>query len=152
MAQRRESFTPQKLLPGACPPMKRLTALSFLFAAIAVSSILAQPAHALGEFGKVWSKHYLGKDADPDFTKAMKKEGCNICHLKGEKKDKRNEYGQALDKFLDKKEFPKDYYKNNEEEATKKIVEALKKAEAEESKSGQKFGDRIKANEKPASE
>jgi hypothetical protein len=131
--------------------MKRLTALSLLFAAVASSSFLAESAQAFGDFGTVFKQHYLGKDVDPDFVKTMKKEGCNVCHVKGQDKKKRNEYGQALDKYIDKKDFPKNYFKENKEEATKKIVEALKKAEAEKSESGQTFADRIKANEKPAS-
>ena len=127
--------------------MKRLAVIfgCFLF--------LASPALAISEFGKQWKNHYLNKDTDADFMKKGRKAGCYVCHTKGQDKKKvRNEYGNAVHKFLKAKDFPKDYVKANPEEAKKKILEGFKKGAEAKSKDGKKFGDKIKNNELPATD
>lgn len=115
---------------------------------------LASPAMAISEFGKQWKNEYLGDGVDADFKKIGRKAGCYVCHVKGEDKKKvRNEYGQALHKHLKAEDFPKDWVKENPEEAKKKIVEAFKKVGKEnKSKDGKLFGDKIKNGELPATD
>ncbi len=112
------------------------------------------PAMAISEFGKQWKNEYLsGDDVNDEFKSAGRKAGCYVCHVKGhpEKKEARNEYGQALHKLLKKEDFSKEYVKANPEEAKKKIVDAFKKVGSEvKSKDGKLFGDKIKANALPA--
>jgi hypothetical protein len=129
--------------------MKRLAVLIGCFC------LLVTPALATSEFSKQWKNEYLsGDDVDPDFVKTARKAGCYTCHIKGhpDKKKARNEYGKAVHKFLKAKDFPKDWVKANPEEARKKIVEGFKKAGEEKSKDGKKFGDKIAANELPATD
>ncbi|MCG8651558.1 MAG: hypothetical protein MI861_17080 [Pirellulales bacterium] len=127
--------------------MKRL---ALLFACL---MFFATPAMAISEFSKQWKNEYLGDDAAADFKKIGRKAGCNVCHVKGEDKKKvRNEYGNALHKYLDSKDFPKDWVKENPEEAKKKILEGFKKAAEHKSKDGKKFGEKIKNGELPATD
>lgn len=116
--------------------------------------LLASPAMAIGEFGKQWKEKYTtGDDVSAEFKSAAKKANCNICHVnKEDKKKVRNEYGQALHKFLKAEDFPKDYVKANPEEAQKKIFEGFDKAAELMSKDGKKFGDKIKEGELPATD
>jgi hypothetical protein len=115
--------------------------------------LFASPALAISEFSKQWKNEFLGEGADEDYVKTARKAGCNICHVKGEDKKKvRNEYGEALHKYLDSEDFPKDWVKENPEEAKKKILEGFKKAADHKSKDGKKFGDKIKSNELPATD
>ena len=126
--------------------MKRLALL------LGCTFLLASPAMAITEFSKQWKSHYL-KDTSADFEKLGKRTNCNICHVKDkEKKKVRNEYGEAISKYLKSKDFPKDYVKNNPAEAKKKILEGFKKAGELKSKDGKKFADKIKAEELPATD
>lgn len=125
--------------------------LAVLFACL---MFFATPAMAISEFGKQWKNHYLGgEDVDDDFKKIGRKAGCYVCHVKGEDKKKvRNEYGEVMNKYLKAEDFPKEYIKDNPEEAKKKILEGFKKAEEHLSKDGKKFGEKIKNNELPATD
>ena len=127
--------------------MKRL---AILFACL----MLASPAMAISEFGKQWKNEFLGgEDVDEDFKRAGRKAGCYVCHVKGEDKKKvRNEYGNAIHKFLKAEDFSKEYVKANPEEAKKKILEGFKKAGEAKSKDGKSFTDKIKNNELPATD
>jgi|SRR6056297_2573606 len=128
--------------------MKRL---AMLFGCL---MLLASPAMAISEFSKQWKNEYLGgEDVDEDFKRAGRKAGCYICHVKGEDKKKvRNEYGDAIHKYLDAEDFPKDYVKANPEEAKKKILEGFKKAGKLKSEDGKTFAEKIKNNELPATD
>lgn len=115
--------------------------------------VAATPALATSEFKKQWTAEYLGEDADDDFKKLGRKTSCNVCHVKGEDKKKvRNEYGNAISKYLKSKDFPKDWVKENPEEAKEKILAGFKKANEHKSKDGKTFGEKIKANELPATD
>jgi hypothetical protein len=116
--------------------------------------LMASPAMAIAEFGKQWKEKYLsGDDVSEEFKSAGRKAGCFTCHVKDEDKKKvRNEYGQALHKFLKAADFPKEYLKANPEEAQKKIFEGFDKATDMMSKDGKKFGDKIKNGELPATD
>lgn len=128
--------------------MKRLAVIFGCF------FLLVSPAMATSEFSKQWKNKFLsGDDVSEDFVKAGRKAGCYICHVKGEDKKKvRNEYGQALQKFLKSKDFPKEWVKANPEEAKKKILEGFKKANELKSKDEKAFGEKIKNGELPATD
>ncbi len=115
--------------------------------------LFATPAMGISEFSKQWKNEYLGEEASDEFKKKGRKAGCYICHVKGKKKDEaRNEYGKAMHKFLDSKDFPKDWVKENPEEAKKKILEGIKKTNEMKSSDGKTFGEKIKAGELPATD
>ncbi len=67
--------------------------------------LLVAPAFATNEFSKEWKDHYTGEGANEEFVKTARKAGCNVCHVKGEKKTERNEYGKAVGEFLKKEDF-----------------------------------------------
>ncbi|MFG0261893.1 MAG: hypothetical protein ACF788_05845 [Novipirellula sp. JB048] len=127
--------------------MKRLAiCLGFL-------CLLMSPAMAISEFGKQWKKEYLGEGVDKDFVKTARRANCNVCHVKGEKKEEaRNEYGKAVNEYLKSEDFPKEYIKENPEEVMKKIVEGFRQAAKHKSVDGQTFGDKIKAKQLPATD
>jgi hypothetical protein len=127
--------------------MKRLIAI------LGCLLLFATPALAISEFSKQWKNEYLGDDADEEFKTMGRKAGCYVCHVKGEdKKEVRNEYGQAVMKYLKAEDFPKDYVKANPEEAKQKILEGFKKAGEAKSKDGKTFAEKIENNELPATD
>ncbi|QEF99932.1 hypothetical protein Mal15_39990 [Stieleria maiorica] len=128
--------------------MKRF---AILFGCLA---LLASPALATSEFSKQWKNKYLsGDDVDADFVKKARKHGCYICHVnKEDKKKVRNEYGKAIHEFLKAEDFPKDWVKENPEEAEKLIYAGFEKAGEKKSKDGKTFAEKIKAGEVPATD
>lgn len=126
--------------------MKRLVLL------VGCVCLLAPQALATNEFNKEWREHYLTDQAPAAFTSAARKAGCNVCHIKGEKKTEHNEYGLAAKEFLDKEKLTKEFVQANPEEAKKLILEGLKKAGEKKSKDGKKFADKLKAGELPATD
>jgi len=87
-----------------------------------------------------------------------KKASCNVCHVKGEKKDKRNEYGEALSQLVrtNKKwtdiDAVKADFKANKDAAKAAVGELMKKLEGEKSKEGPTYGELIKAGKLPGME
>lgn len=128
--------------------MKRLALMFGLLACFST------PSFAISEFGKQFKAQILESEtASDEFKTDVKKAGCNACHVKGEKKDEaRNEYGVAIGKFLDHKDFSKEYLKANPEEAKAKILAGFEKANELKSKDGRTFGEKLKANELPATD
>lgn len=137
--------------------MKRV----FVFALVAAMMVMmTSPAMAITHFRKVWNEHYVprpnapGGDAvDPEFRSVVRKAGCFVCHVKGEdKKEVRNEYGNALAEFLDSEDYDKDRIKAEPEKVQKEILEAFKKVAEKKSKDGKTFGEKIKAGTLPATD
>jgi hypothetical protein len=142
-ASESEPFT---IVPSEYVFMKRLVL------AFGCACLLATPALATNEFAKEWKDHYAGEDADQVFVKASRKAGCNVCHVKGEKKTERNEYGAAVKEFLKKEDFEKDWVKANPEKAKELIVAGLKMAGEKMSSDGKTFASKIEAGELPATD
>lgn len=116
-------------------------------------AFLASPVLASSKFKTHWQKLYLSdEDIDPDFKSTARKHGCFICHVVDEDKKKvRNEYGEAVHKFLKKKDYD-EWYKADKDKAAEKVYEALKKAGELKSKDGKTFAEKIKNNEVPATD
>jgi hypothetical protein len=123
--------------------------LCFGMLALAVlGSIRPNTASAFPEFKKEFDKKYIGdesNDAQKGIAAAVKVAKCNVCHdpAKGAdgkvSKKNRNAYGEALHKFIgkkDKKDMPK-------------IQDALTKAEAMKNGEGPTFGDLLKQGKLP---
>jgi hypothetical protein len=64
---------------------------------------VSRPANALTEFRKAFEDKYAknNPDSNEDFKKAVKTASCNVCHVKGKKKEERNAYGQALAELIE---------------------------------------------------
>ena len=121
-----------------------------LVLAFGCACLLATPALATNEFAKEWKDHYATDEADKIFVAAARKAGCNVCHVKGEKKTEHNEYGKAVKEFLDKEDFTKEWVKENPEKAKELIVAGLKMAGEKSSSDGKKFAEKIAAGLLPA--
>lgn len=134
--------------------MKRFVSVCAALAAFTFVLTVTSPAMAISAFSKEWKSAYLsGDDVSPDFVKTGRKAGCYVCHVKGKKKDEaRNEYGEAVHKFLKAKDFPKEFLKAEPEKAKKMIAEGFKKAAELKSKDGDVFGEKIKAGKLPATD
>jgi hypothetical protein len=126
--------------------MKRLVLL------VGCVCLLAPHALATNEFSKEWKEHYLTPDAPAELTPAARRAGCNVCHIKGEKKTEHNEYGLAAKEFLDKDKLSKDWVKANPEKAKELILDGLKKAGEKSSKDGKKFAQKLADGELPATD
>lgn len=118
-----------------------------------ILACMVTPSFAISEFGKQFKAQVMESDASEDFKKSVKKANCYVCHVKGEDKKKvRNEFGKAVHKFLDGKDFPKDYIKSNPDEAKAKILAGFKKAGELKSSDGKTFAEKIKAEALPATD
>ena len=137
--------------------------MKYLIAVIAVVVAVSstQSAHALPPFKKAFSEKYASKHKSKEFQSAVKKASCNVCHVKGAKKNVQNEYGKLLNKLI-----PGDA-KKRETEAKAKGGDAEKKKEQakillelskafdktfdlkSESGKGPKFGELIKEGKLP---
>ena len=106
----------------------------------------AHSASALPPFNKEWMAKYKEGNSNAKFVAAVEEAKCNVCH-KGTSKKERNEYGQAVAKYLTKAKYNE--IKDDEAAAKKYILEGLQKAEADKAKSGKTFGELLKAGQLP---
>ena len=135
--------------------MKQFVILNVL--AIGVVCLQPSSSNALAPFKKAFSKRYAAEPDNDAFKSAVKKLGCNLCHIKGEKKDKRNAYGQELAKLIEgnAKERIKKAGAGKKAE-TERVLEELSKAfdkvEKIKAKSGGTYGDLLKEGKLPVHE
>jgi hypothetical protein len=117
----------------------------------ALLGLVAEQAHAIPPFMNAFVAKYAGDKAKPDFAKSVKEEvKCNVCHVKGEKKEVRNAYGEALKKAgLDKNNFKKERLESEPDAVAKEINAALDKVGKEKSKGGDTYEARIQAGKLP---
>ena len=119
-----------------------------------------QSAHALPKFKAAFEKRYTEENDNEEFKAAVKKEACNVCHVKGEKKDVRNSYGEALSKLIEgeAQQRLKDASDKmaEEEKILKELEEAFGKVESEKvdekNPSSPTFGDLLKQGQLPGGE
>jgi hypothetical protein len=105
---------------------------------VGLVSLSARPAFAVKQFYDEFKEVYAGDGGlDPSLVAKAK---CNICHVKGEKKKVKNDYGKLLDELLDRKTDAKN---------PEKIREALAKVADMKSPSGETWGEMIKAGKLP---
>ena len=73
--------------------MKKVGLLSLVFSILVATStdILALPP-----FKKAFEAKYTDKEKNEAFSKLVRKTGCNVCHVKGAKKNFQNAYGHQL--------------------------------------------------------
>lgn len=107
----------------------------------------ASTAWAVTQFRTQFVAKYVKKDSndpkDKAFAELVEKAGCNICHM-GEDRTKRNAYGEALDKLLDRKTDARD------KEKIQKALEAVEKEKLDpKDPKSPTFGERIKQGQLP---
>lgn len=134
-------------------PKSLLTMLSL---AMLFSSL--DSANALAPFKKAFDEKYVKPSENAEFQAAFKKGSCNVCHVKGKKKDWLNAYGLALaenipgaaKERLDKaKAEGSEASKAENELLLKELKVAFKKSEAVKSPSGDLFGAMFKEHKLP---
>ena len=140
--------------------MRRFVVLVCVLTCSAVC-LLTPQAKAIAPFKKAFQEKYVDPSDSEEFKGAFKKASCNTCHVKGEKKDKRNAYGDELAKLIegDANQRIKDARKEGGSDAAKqetvKVVKELNKAFEEvakkKAKSGESYGDIIKSGKLPTS-
>lgn len=106
------------------------------------------PALAVSKLKKAFAAQYAGEKASEELKELVKDAGCYACHVKGEKKKVRNDYGKALEKAFEKNEFPLKDWEKDQDKYADKLKDIFKKVEGEKSgfEEHKTFGDRIKAN------
>lgn len=109
----------------------------------------ASPAWAIKQFGDQFKETYTKGNENKDFVKLVEEAKCNVCHIDGENKKMKNEYGVAVGTLLTKKDFPPDRFKKEPEKCKEEIEAAFKKVLEMKAKDGTLFGDKIKAGELP---
>jgi hypothetical protein len=118
-----------------------------------VASTIATPAYGILVFRKEFEEKYKVKDpqtdAEQQLSDAASKAKCYICHVKGEDKEVRNEYGEALAKYLDDDNFSKERRDAEPEKVKQEIWEGLEKVEADKNAAGETFGDLLRAGKLP---
>ncbi|MEX1042638.1 MAG: hypothetical protein WDZ51_18535 [Pirellulaceae bacterium] len=127
-----------------------------LLLGVCASAFSADSAFAIKPFSDAFVVRYKVAEPSTDTEKALAAgvatAKCNLCHVDGENKKVRNEYGEQLSKLLDKTNYSVKRRKAEPDVVEAEIVAALLKVEAEMSKSGEAFGDKIKAGKLPAEE
>jgi hypothetical protein len=134
--------------------MKRV-ALATLCCAVVVC-LAAGPVSALPRFKKDFTDKYVEPTGDEAFKSTATAAGCNVCHVKGEGKDKRNPFGEELAKYIDGSAKDRvaaatanDTLEAETEKLSKELAEAFKKVEAAKSPSGATYGELLKAHKLP---
>ena len=125
--------------------MKRMV-LAFAVMGMVVGS--TTPALAIKEFNDYWTKVHVEGSKDAAFKELATSAKCNICHVNGEKKTVRNEYGTTISKLVKAKEL-KPIAKSDPAKFEAAMNEAFEKAAAAKAKDGKTFGEKIKAGQLP---
>jgi hypothetical protein len=126
--------------------MKRLVAV-VLVAIVFVGG--ATPAFAVKGFNDQFKATYAEGEGKDAFKKLVDEAKCNVCHVQGENKKVRNEYGDAFKDLLKKENFPAKRFKDEPEKCKEEIEAAFKKVEEMKAKDGKTFGEKIKAGVLP---
>lgn len=119
-----------------------------------VAWTLSMMVLALAATGSVWAippfkKHFDDQySANEGVKKASDELKCNICHY-GKSKKNLNDYGKELHKLLKKDNFKEERIKSEGDKVKAELEAAFKKVEGEKSKSGESFGERLKAGKAP---
>lgn len=123
--------------------------LAIVLAVVICGGFVAKSAIARPPYLKAFTAKYVKEKPENDAEKALKeavdKIKCNVCH-EGNDKKKRNAYGKALDKLLDKEDAANADKIN---ESLDKVAE--EKINPDDEKSAT-YGDHLKEGKLPAGE
>lgn len=80
--------------------MKRFVVCILALVCFACMSV--PEASALTEFKKAFTKKYTDKEKNKEFATTVRKAGCFVCHVKGQKeRSPQNAYGKELNKLIE---------------------------------------------------
>jgi hypothetical protein len=132
--------------------------VAILITLFGTSLLVAKPAMALPAFAKAFKAVYFAPSENDEFKKAIRKANCNICHVKGEKKDVNNEYGEKIAELIegdakhrwdDAKKIGEEEGKAELEKLVAELDEALTKVAEMKNSDGKKYGEILAAGELP---
>ena len=126
--------------------MKKVIA-GLVIAGLAVS---ASPAFAIKQLNDSFKEVYAGEGAKEEFKTLVSEAKCNVCHIQGENKKKRNPYGDTLHKAIEEAKFPvKDFGKEPAKYAAQ-VKDLFKKVgEMKAEKATKTFAETIKEGKLP---
>lgn len=114
---------------------------------------LSMPAFAIKQLNDKFVEIYAGtdsKDASDEFKALVKEAKCNVCHIQGENKKKRNPYGAAMHEALEEAKIPVKDFGKHPEKYSDQVKEIFKKvAEKKAGSTDKTFAERIKAGQLP---
>jgi hypothetical protein len=120
---------------------------------VGLVSSLSMPAFAIKQLNDKFIEVYASpdsKDTSDAFKTLAKEAKCNVCHIQGENKKKRNPYGEAVHKAIEDAKFPVKEFGKEPAKYADQVKEMLKKVgEQKAGGTGKSFIDRIKAGELP---
>lgn len=122
---------------------------------VALVSGLSMPAFAIKQLNDKFIEIYASaesKDASEAFKVLAKEAKCNVCHIQGENKKKRNPFGEAMHKAIEEAKFPtKDFGKNpTNAKYVDQVKDIFKKVvEQKAGNTDKTFAERMKAGELP---
>jgi hypothetical protein len=122
---------------------------------VGLVSSFSMPAFAVKQLNDKFLEIYASpesKESSDAFKTLAKETKCNVCHIQGENKKKRNPYGEALHKALEEIKFPvKEFAKDAKNpKYADQLKEVFKKVGDQKAGSTDKtFAARIKAGELP---
>jgi len=135
--------------------------LTIAVTSIAMLVLFSSTSLALSPFKKSFDEKYVKNSGDAEFQTAFRKQGCYVCHVKGQKKEFVNAYGHELAKLIEGNAKERlDAARKNGKAAQKaeeeKILEELKavftKVETVKSPDGVTYGEMFKSHKLPALE
>ncbi len=113
----------------------------------------AMPAFAVKQLNDQFKAKYVDDKASAAFKTAIDEAKCNVCHIQGENKKKRNPYGEAVHEALEKDKFPIAELKKAKDlsKFADRLNDIFKKVEEEKSGDKEKrtFAERMKADLSP---
>ena len=137
----------------------RLISSLLLLLITAVVVLSTTSAYALPPFKGAFDEKYVKKSDSEDLKAAFKAQSCNVCHVKGKKKNVQNRYGHELHEVLEDmlkeakiEKGPKDLAKDAE--GKKQLLEMLGKAfdavAKMKAKNGTTYGEILKGGQLPS--
>ena len=122
---------------------------NFFSACFLLSVIGASPTYAVPPFYDLFKEKYGAPGAPLEKAIAVTK--CNVCHIDQKPKKQRNDYGNAVSKYLKKVDFmgPAKKFDPKTPAGKKALADGLEKAGKEKSPGGQSFEQIIQGGKLP---
>jgi hypothetical protein len=135
--------------------------LALLCFGILACSLVGQDVSALTQFKKTFDSVYVRDSDDDEFKQLYRKNACNVCHVKGKKRDVVNAYGMELadlipgnakQRLAEARDVSSEAKEAEEERILKELEAALKKVENVKLPTGETYGDILRSHRLPLGE
>lgn len=130
--------------------MKKKFAMLFM---VGLVSSISMPAFAIKQLNDKFVEIYASpdsKDVNDDFKKLVKEAKCNVCHIQGENKKKRNPFGEAMHEAIEEAKFPTKEFGKEPAKFADQVKDIFKKVVDQKAGTTDKtYAERMKAGELP---